>query len=193
MRYQPEHNRGNRTGCTVTNNRNTPTSLRGLRHLALVVTPTPAPVPSAYQEQHSCVTERHAPCLLSLCDAGYHCPPGSTSPRANACGSADVYCPRGSSFPTPVDPGYYTYSGTDVGGGVGDAWASVEREKVGRVPSRQGAERVLIAQSERPERARKGILRGSVPNGNLVGNYSRVCSRNHRAFPNLNTAQASAP
>lgn len=80
--------------------------------------------------------EQHASCLASLCDAGYYCPPGSASPRANICGAAGVYCPLGSSFPTPADAGHYTYSDTDVDGGFGDARASIEQEKVRRMPVR---------------------------------------------------------
>lgn len=43
-----------------------------------------------------------------VCEAGYYCPEGSTSPQQNKCGSVDMFCPTGSHFPQPVTQGYYT-------------------------------------------------------------------------------------
>ena len=34
-----------------------------------------------------------SPNCSGACEAGYYCPPGSTSPQAQDCGSALVYCP----------------------------------------------------------------------------------------------------
>ena len=51
-----------------------------------------------------------------LCQEGYYCHAGSTSRTQYECGGADVYCPVGSQFPTPVAPGYFTvgpHSGFD--------------------------------------------------------------------------------
>ena len=42
------------------------------------------------------------------CLAGYYCLEASTTPTANLCGSAQFYCPQGSSAPRYVDVGYYT-------------------------------------------------------------------------------------
>ncbi|GBG24702.1 Protein O-linked-mannose beta-1,2-N-acetylglucosaminyltransferase 1 [Hondaea fermentalgiana] len=42
------------------------------------------------------------------CSAGYYCPAASASSKANACGSASVYCPEGSAEPVPVDEGFYS-------------------------------------------------------------------------------------
>lgn len=61
--------------------------------------------------------------MASLCDPGYFCPPGSTSARAHPCGSGDLFCPRGSAFPTPVDTGHYTYVENSADGGIGDFWS----------------------------------------------------------------------
>jgi hypothetical protein len=50
-----------------------------------------------------------------LCDAGYFCPEGSTSPRQNECGHIGVYCPQGSAVAIPVSAGRKTVNdgGTD--------------------------------------------------------------------------------
>lgn len=42
------------------------------------------------------------------CVAGFFCPPGSTSPIMNACGSDDLFCPPKSALPIRVTPGFYT-------------------------------------------------------------------------------------
>ncbi len=47
-------------------------------------------------------------CDVRHCWAGYFCREASISPRNANCGNASVYCPPSSSYPTPVDPGYYT-------------------------------------------------------------------------------------
>ena len=47
---------------------------------------------------------------------GYYCPVASLSPDAFECGDSSVYCPRGSSHPTPVHDGFYTaYAGKAAG------------------------------------------------------------------------------
>lgn len=43
-----------------------------------------------------------------ICEAGWYCPPASSSPRQIACGSENHFCPKGSSFPQLVRDGYYT-------------------------------------------------------------------------------------
>lgn len=43
------------------------------------------------------------------CDPGYWCGRGSTSPTENSCGSANVYCPKGSGSPQKASEGYYTF------------------------------------------------------------------------------------
>ena len=51
-----------------------------------------------------------------LCNRGYYCPAGSTSPQQIECGDASVYCPIGSSAPTPVHDGFYSiFTGLDSG------------------------------------------------------------------------------
>lgn len=47
-------------------------------------------------------------CRDNLCEAGYYCREASISAREHECGSVDVFCPIGSSQPTPVQTGYYT-------------------------------------------------------------------------------------
>ena len=52
------------------------------------------------------------------CAAGYYCPAGSTDATARVCGpkgDASVFCPPGSSRPTPVSLGHYTYGDTAGG------------------------------------------------------------------------------
>eukprot|EP00501_MAST-03F_sp_TOSAG23-6_P001115 GSMAST32.ASY1.ANO1.1158.1 assembled CDS len=47
-----------------------------------------------------------------ICPAGYFCywcGRGSTSPTENSCGSANVYCPKGSGSPQKASEGYYTF------------------------------------------------------------------------------------
>lgn len=44
----------------------------------------------------------------NFCSAGYYCPSGSISNQQVECGNSSVYCPLGSSIPTPVNIGYYT-------------------------------------------------------------------------------------
>ena len=43
-----------------------------------------------------------------LCLPGYYCSEGSTSERQFPCGNRTVYCPVGSSYPIPVQKGYYS-------------------------------------------------------------------------------------
>ena len=43
-----------------------------------------------------------------LCEAGYFCPEGSSSPSENECGSPSVICPVGSGSPRAVQTGYYS-------------------------------------------------------------------------------------
>eukprot|EP00947_MAST-08B_sp_MAST-8B-sp1_P002249 g2249.t1 len=42
-----------------------------------------------------------------VCQAGYYCATGSSTTES-PCGGADVYCPRGSAAPLPVQQGYYS-------------------------------------------------------------------------------------
>ena len=59
------------------------------------------------------VSQRHVLTHL-LCrtavrpQAGYYCPPASSSPRARQCGGIGFYCPAGSSAPLQVAAGHYT-------------------------------------------------------------------------------------
>ena len=46
------------------------------------------------------------------CAAGYFCEQGSDDRFQNECGSANYYCPVGSSSPTQVDDGHYTIGGS---------------------------------------------------------------------------------
>jgi hypothetical protein len=49
------------------------------------------------------------------CFAGYVCAGiGNTNGTAAVCGSAAVYCPPGSSVPSPVSPGFYSAGGTSA-------------------------------------------------------------------------------
>ncbi|GMH82064.1 hypothetical protein TL16_g09137 [Triparma laevis f. inornata] len=43
-----------------------------------------------------------------MCEEGYFCPPGSSSPREQACGGVRYYCPEGSKERSVVDAGYYS-------------------------------------------------------------------------------------
>ena len=45
-----------------------------------------------------------------LCEAGYFCNGTSSTPRQFKCQDSTVYCPEGSSLPTPVSVGYYSLS-----------------------------------------------------------------------------------
>ena len=47
-------------------------------------------------------------CSINYCEEGYYCPPGSFHSQQYPCGSSNVYCPRGSTSPLPVELGYYT-------------------------------------------------------------------------------------
>jgi hypothetical protein len=42
------------------------------------------------------------------CDAGYFCPAGSTTSKAQLCGGVGVYCPLGSGAPTAVSANFYS-------------------------------------------------------------------------------------
>lgn len=48
------------------------------------------------------------------CAAGYYCPNASISVMQLVCGGNALYCPVGSSLPTPVTVGHYTSGGTQV-------------------------------------------------------------------------------
>ncbi len=55
------------------------------------------------------------PQCKDVCQRGYYCEPGSPSKTQFPCGNAKVYCPRGSSQPTPVTKGFYSgFSGADA-------------------------------------------------------------------------------
>ncbi|CAM9516582.1 unnamed protein product [Chrysoparadoxa australica] len=59
------------------------------------------------------VREVDASCQ-GICQAGYYCPPSSTSPTQEPCGTGpELYCPEGSSTPTAVMVGYYTNEDRD--------------------------------------------------------------------------------
>lgn len=52
--------------------------------------------------------------LQSECAAGYYCEEGSTTPTHKECGAVDVFCPQGSSQPTPVADGHYSVGPTPL-------------------------------------------------------------------------------
>jgi len=52
------------------------------------------------------------PCS-GLCNAGFFCTGGSTSPRQFYCGEEDKFCPKGSTEPQYVQEGYYTSTYTE--------------------------------------------------------------------------------
>jgi hypothetical protein len=45
------------------------------------------------------------------CDAGHFCLAGTADPRQHECGDEDVFCPEGSSAPTPVSTGSFSVGG----------------------------------------------------------------------------------
>lgn len=47
-----------------------------------------------------------------ICNPGYYCPEGSTSPTEFMCGDAGFYCTEGAYKPTKVSLGYYSTGGT---------------------------------------------------------------------------------
>lgn len=51
--------------------------------------------------------EINAQCT-GTCASGFYCPLASTNSTARLCGDASVYCPAGSTVPTPVVPGSYS-------------------------------------------------------------------------------------
>jgi len=61
------------------------------------------------------------PLCTGVCDPGYFCKEASFRPDQEACGNHSVYCPEGSSAPTVVLPGYYTYG--DGGLEEEDPWS----------------------------------------------------------------------
>lgn len=50
----------------------------------------------------------YLPSCSGVCEQGYYCPDGSTSPQQHHCGGPAVYCPMGSKEPNPVSNGYFT-------------------------------------------------------------------------------------
>ena len=76
-----------------------------------------------------------------LCAPGYYCEPGSTTPTQHECGEGAVaransgsgilvdvvYCPRGSSGPVSVSPGYYATGGLE-GTRTGQTKCDVDNE-----------------------------------------------------------------
>jgi len=53
-------------------------------------------------------------CLSNNCQAGFFCPPESSSPRQKPCGSSQFYCPEGSREPVRVPAGFYTVGGNFI-------------------------------------------------------------------------------
>jgi hypothetical protein len=49
----------------------------------------------------------------SLCDAGFVCAPGSSSPTPLACGGSQYFCPQGSAVASVVGVGNYTTGGVN--------------------------------------------------------------------------------
>ena len=49
------------------------------------------------------------------CRAGHWCPARSTRDDVHVCGDTNVYCPEGSSWPIPVDVGYFTVGNATTG------------------------------------------------------------------------------
>ena len=57
----------------------------------------------------SCSTECwEGGCRPNLCQEGFYCPIGSTSPAQLECGGPGVFCPTGSPVPTVVSDGWYS-------------------------------------------------------------------------------------
>jgi hypothetical protein len=48
-----------------------------------------------------------------VCLPGYYCPEGTAEATSYVCGGYNVYCPLGSSVPTPASEGYYTTHSAD--------------------------------------------------------------------------------
>ena len=68
--------------------------------------------PGTYTSMNGTIDEQ----CMGPCDRGYYCTVGSSSPTQHRCGNASVYCPRGSSEPTPVHDGFYCFfTGADAG------------------------------------------------------------------------------
>ena len=55
-------------------------------------------------------------CIITVCEEGFYCPENSTSRFQNECGNSNVFCPKGSSEPTKVTPGYYTTGYVSISG-----------------------------------------------------------------------------
>jgi len=72
-----------------------------------------------------------------LCERGFYCEEGSTSPTQNVCGDASVYCPVGSTAPTPVHDGFYSiFTGTNAGAQA--LWDSMNSTSSAELPCEPG-------------------------------------------------------
>ncbi|CAM9193439.1 unnamed protein product, partial [Discosporangium mesarthrocarpum] len=76
--------------------------------------------------EEGCAPDGGGYCSLSLCEPGFYCPPGSTIPRQNPCGGPELYCPKGSGWPTPVDSGHYSTGPPTLGDG--GSWSAAGEE-----------------------------------------------------------------
>ena len=56
-----------------------------------------------------------------VCNEGYYCPAGSSSPLQHPCGGPHVYCPEGSGAPTTVGSGFYSTGGSSSSTRTGEA------------------------------------------------------------------------
>jgi hypothetical protein len=65
-------------------------------------------VPIAWPGRFGNTTELRTSSCSGLCAPGHVCGVGSVSSTAAPCGDALVYCPGGSSAPTPVQVGWYS-------------------------------------------------------------------------------------
>jgi hypothetical protein len=68
--------------------------------------------PGSYADKEGTVDAKCA----GECDSGYYCKAASPSRQQYKCGSPDVFCPAGSSEPTPIRTGFYgRHTGIDAG------------------------------------------------------------------------------
>lgn len=70
------------------------------------------------------------------CSPGYYCSQGSTVSTPVACGSVDLFCPRGSALPSAVTAGYYTVGALSVRNATQDPADATTR--VDEVPCEPG-------------------------------------------------------
>jgi len=64
-------------------------------------------------EKRTCLGDVSENCT-DLCEEGYLCPAGSSSPRQQPCGSPEFYCPQGSERRVKVKDGFYSTPTIDM-------------------------------------------------------------------------------